>query len=169
MKSIVIVFVILYASSLMFAEGSCSSCSQMHNNTINAKQVASVEQKGGGANENHSAATVTLPGYGKKVALDKNTYFTYEFTKKPKMGANTLKVNIMDKQKKAVKSYQVFVSYDMPSMKGMHAVNDQPMQINKAGNYLLPLNFVMPGIWQVDLKFMQGKSVISKGSFTLKI
>lgn len=112
---------------------------------------------------------VTLPGYGKKVIIDKNTFFTYSFTDKVKMGANTLKINISSNDKKPDTSYQVLVSYDMPSMKGMHAQNNVPMQLNKKGSYLLPLNFVMPGEWQVELQFMLDKKTISKGSFKLKI
>ena len=167
-KILILTLLTIMVSALVFAEENCANCGK-HTGNANSRQVASVEQKGGNVNEKQTVSTVKLPGYGKKVLLDKNTWYTYGFTKKTKIGANTLKVNIMDKAKKSVNTYQVLVSYDMPSMKGMHAQNDVPMQVNRAGNYLLPLNFVMPGVWQVDLKFMQGKTVVSKGSFLLKI
>lgn len=166
MKSIIIILVMLALTSWILAEENCATCGKHANG---GTKVAGVEQKAGGTMSKQAVEPMKLPGFGKKVGLDKDKYFTYDFVKKVKMGANTLKVNIQGKEKKPLTSYQVLVSYDMPSMKGMHAVNDKPMQVNRSGNYLLPLNFVMPGVWQVDLKIMDGKSVISTGSFTVKI
>jgi hypothetical protein len=160
-KWLLVISLLFVFAALVFAKEDCSSCQKASANDcgVMSTQVASKE----------IVNVVTLPGYGKKAWLDKDTYMVYTFAKKVKMGANTLKVNIFNRDKKLVTNYQVLVSYDMPSMKGMHATKDQPMQINTKGTYLLPLNFVMPGVWQVDLQFMMDKKTISKGSFTLKV
>jgi hypothetical protein len=161
-KWILVLSLVIAFATLLLAEENCGSCPAAGGCGAapkSAKQVVSKEM----------VNIVTLSGYNKKVMLDKDTYFTYSFTSKVKMGANTLKVNVYTKDKKPVTSYQVAVSYDMPSMKGMHAQNNVPMQLNKKGNYLLPLNFVMPGVWQVDLQFMMDNKTKTKGSFTLKV
>jgi hypothetical protein len=160
-KWIILVIMLFEFTSMIWAEENCAACQKASEGGcgVTSTQVASKE----------TVNIITLPGYGKKVWINKNTYFTYSFISKVKMGANTLKVNMYDMNKKPITSYQVLVSYDMPSMKGMHANKDKPMLINKKGIYLLPLNFVMPGVWQVDLQFMMDKKTAAKGTFTLKI
>jgi hypothetical protein len=124
--------------------------------------------------EGKSGSTVkmekkVLAGYNKANWLDANHYFTYSFVKKPKLGISILKVNVYDKKKKLVNEYEVFAAADMPSMRGMHESGDIKMKPNKKGELLAPLNFVMPGVWEVNLKFMKGGKQLHYGSFELKI
>ena len=111
----------------------------------------------------------TLPGYNKKIDLPDGKYFTYNFTKKPKLGASILKVSIFDKKGRLSDDYDVFITADMPSMRGAHASGDTRMKANKKGDLLAPVNFVMPGIWEVEMKFMKDGKQPFCGCFELKI
>jgi hypothetical protein len=114
-------------------------------------------------------AAKMLAGYNKVNWINENYSFTYAFDKKPKLGNAILKVKVLNKAKKITGDYEVFATADMPSMKGMHASGDIKMKANKKGELLVPLNFVMPGVWQVDLKFVKGGKQAFAGSFQLKI
>jgi hypothetical protein len=74
-------------------------------------------------------------------------YMKYEWVNQPKMGSVVLKVNVFDKNNNKFDT-KVFVNYDMPSMRGHHSTTEQMKQNNK-GDYLLPVNFVMQGDWEV--------------------
>jgi len=39
----------------------------------------------------------------------------------------------------------------------------------QAGDYLLPVNVVMPGEWEVKLVFMKGKEPVFRGRITFKV
>jgi hypothetical protein len=110
-----------------------------------------------------------LPGYDKKVWIGSDNYFTYEFDKKPKMGNSVLVVKLFDKAGKAVTDWIITGAADMPSMRGAHSSGDVTLKTNKKGNYLLPVNFVMPGEWEITLNFNKGGKALYHGLFTLKI
>jgi hypothetical protein len=110
-----------------------------------------------------------LAGYNKAIALDANHYFTYSFAKKPKLGTAILKVLVYDKARKISNAYTVFANADMPSMKGMHNTGDLKLVANKKGELLVPVSFVMPGVWQVDLTFNKDGKQAFSGYFQLKI
>jgi hypothetical protein len=110
-----------------------------------------------------------MGGPGKKVPIGKNHYAVYAFDKKPQMGTVILKVELFDKEGKKDTSLQIKGKLDMPSMKGAHATADTPMQLNKKGDYLMPLSLVMPGEWEVELVFIQDKTVIHRGSIRFHV
>lgn len=111
----------------------------------------------------------TLPGYGKKCWIGEDYYFIYKFDKPPKMGTTILKVQLFDKKGKKSTDLNVIGSYGMPSMKGAHDSGDQHFKLNKKGDYLLPVNVVMPGEWEVKLTFIKDKKVIYQNKFRFNV
>ncbi len=110
-----------------------------------------------------------LPGAGKKCWIGDSLYFTYEFDKKPKMGTAILKVKLFDKTGAQVSSLDIMGQSDMPSMRGAHDSGVVPFKLNKKGDYLLPVNVVMPGEWEVRLVFSMGEEVLFRGRFGFKV
>jgi hypothetical protein len=110
-----------------------------------------------------------LPGPGKKCWIGDSLYFTYKFDKKPKLGTAILKVQLFDKKGARVTSLDVVGMSDMPAMRGAHDSGEVPFKLNKKGDYLLPVNVVMPGEWEVKIVFMNGKVPVFRGRFTFKV
>ena len=101
---------------------------------------------------------------GQKHWIGEQYYFVYEFDKKPQMGTIIMKIQVFTKGGKQDSSMEITGSADMPSMKGAHSSGEQPFKLNKKGDYLLPLNVVMPGDWEVVLNFSKDKKPIFTGS-----
>lgn len=109
------------------------------------------------------AEPVMLAAAGKKNVLDAGHYFTWEFDRTPKMGTAILKVRIFDKAGEQVTAFEVTGRSDMPSMRGAHDSGDVAFKLNKKGDYLLPVNIVMPGDWEVVLTFSAGGRTVLRG------
>jgi len=110
-----------------------------------------------------------LPGFGKKCPIGENYYFIYQFDKRPQIGTRILKVELFDKSGKRSTKFNIAGNSGMPAMKGAHDSGDQPFKLNKKGDYLLPVNIVMPGEWEVKLTFSEEKQVIYRGSFKFTV
>ncbi len=110
-----------------------------------------------------------MPGPGKKVSIGNDYYFIYSFDKKPKLGTVIMKVEIFTKEGKKDTSFEAKADAGMPSMKGAHDTGDQPFKLSKKGDYLLPINIVMPGDWEIRLILLKGGKVIFKGRYQLDI
>jgi len=110
-----------------------------------------------------------LPKAGKKCWIGEVNYFVYEFDKTPKMGTAILKIQLFDKDGKQVTDLDISGRTDMPSMRGAHDSGDVAFKLNKRGDYLLPVNIVMPGDWEVRLTFSRNKVVIFRGQFTFGV
>jgi len=110
-----------------------------------------------------------LPGFGKKCPVGENYYFIYQFDKRPQIGTRILKVELFDKSGKRSTKFNIAGNSGMPAMKGAHDSGDQPFKLNKKGDYLLPVNIVMPGEWEVKLTFSEEKQVIYRGSFKFTV
>jgi hypothetical protein len=110
-----------------------------------------------------------LPGAGQKVWIGQEYYFIYSFDKKPQMGTVILKIQLFDKDGKRSTSLSITGDCGMPSMGSAHDSGSQPFKLNKKGDYLLPLNIVMPGEWEVKLNFLKEKKVIYYGSLKFKV
>jgi hypothetical protein len=110
-----------------------------------------------------------LAGAGDKCPINENYYFKYGFDKKPQLGTLILKVELFDKAGQQVTDLKITGDSGMPSMKGHHDSGDVAFQLNKKGDYLLPVNVVMPGDWEVKLKFFKGDEVIYRGSIQFDI
>jgi nitrogen fixation protein FixH len=92
---------------------------------------------------------------------------TYEWPQKPKMGAYTLKANLVDKTGNPVEGVDIIVNYDMPTC-GSHA-KTETMKRNDKGDYLLPINFVMRGEWEIVLSAQKDEQEIVVKKITVGI
>jgi hypothetical protein len=110
-----------------------------------------------------------LPKAGKKCWIGEVYYFLYEFDRTPKMGMAILKVQLFDKDGKQVTGLEIIGQSDMPSMKGAHDSGEVAFKLNKKGDYLLPVNVVMPGDWEVLLTFSRSKIVLFRGRVTFSV
>lgn len=115
-----------------------------------------------------SSDVPVLPGEGKKVWIEKEYYFTYEFDKKPQLGTAILKIELYDKNGDRSTALKITGDAGMPSMPH-HDTGDIAFQTNKKGDYLLPVNVVMPGDWQVKLNFLKETQSIFKGSIRFDV
>jgi hypothetical protein len=106
---------------------------------------------------------------GQKHWIGEQYYFIYDFDKKPQMGTIIMKIQVFTKGGKQDSSMEITGSADMPSMKGAHGSGEQPFKLNKKGDYLLPLNVVMPGDWEVVLNFSKDKKPIYTGSVRFNV
>lgn len=110
-----------------------------------------------------------LPGAGKKCSIGEDIYFIYKFSQKPKMGTVILIVQVFNKKGDKLTPFTIKGRSDMPSMKGAHDSGDQDFKLNKKGDYLLPVNIVMPGGWEVRLTFFKDGKLVSTGSLTFNV
>ena len=101
---------------------------------------------------------------GKKVPIDNDHYIIYGFDKKPKLGTIILKVEIYTRDGNKDTSFEVLADSGMPSMKGAHETGEQPLQVSKKGAYLLPVNIVMPGDWEIRITIKKDGKVVFRGS-----
>ncbi len=111
----------------------------------------------------------SMPGPGKKVPFGTDFYLIYGFDKKPKLGTVIMKVEIFAKDGKKDTSFDVKADAGMPSMKGAHETGDQPFQLSKKGDYLVPINIVMPGGWEIRLTLSKAGKVIFRGSYQFDV
>lgn len=110
-----------------------------------------------------------LPKSGKKCWIGEVNYFTWEFDKTPKMGMSVLIVKLYDKDGRRVSDLAIAGRSDMPSMRGAHDSGEVAFKTNKAGDYLLPVNVVMPGGWEVLLTFSRNGIVIFRGRIAFDV
>ena len=110
-----------------------------------------------------------MPGPGKTAQIGKDYTAVYTFDKKPQMGMVILRLELYDKEGKRDSSLQITGDLDMPTMKGAHGTGSKPLQLNKKGDYLLALNLMMPGEWEVQLVFMKEKTILHRGSIRFHV
>ncbi len=110
-----------------------------------------------------------MPAPGKKVSMGSDYYLIYGFDKKPKLGTVIMKVEIFNKAGKKDTSFEVKGDAGMPSMKGAHETGDRPFTLSKKGDYLLPVNIVMPGDWEIRLTILKKGEVVFRGSHQFDI
>lgn len=111
----------------------------------------------------------TMPGPGKKIFIGDDHYFIYSFDKTPKMGIVIIKVELYGRDGKRDTSLEAKADAGMPSMKGAHETGDRPFKISKKGDYLLPIDIVMPGDWEIRLSFVKQGKVIFRGSYQFDV
>jgi hypothetical protein len=108
----------------------------------------------------------TMAGPGRKVPVGDDHYLVYGFDKKPKLGTVIMKVEIFaTKGDRKETSFEVRADAGMPSMKGAHETGERPFALSKKGDYLLPINIVMPGDWEVRLTILKEGKVVLRGSY----
>jgi hypothetical protein len=116
-----------------------------------------------------SAAYPLLPGPGKKISIDKDYYFIFGFDKKPKIGTVILKVEIFNRDGKKDTSLEVKADAGMPSMRGAHETGERSLKLSQKGDYLIPIDLVMPGDWEIRLTFLKDGKIIFRGSYTFDV
>lgn len=99
------------------------------------------------------------------IALTDGVSFNYSFVEKPKVGDVIMKIKLS----KPSDSIQAFAEYDMPSMRGHHASGKVAFKRNRAGDFVLPIHFAMPGDWEIKLTFEQDGKELFAGAVELNI
>ncbi len=110
-----------------------------------------------------------LPKSGKKCWIGEVSYFTWEFDRAPKMGTSILVIKLHDKDGPRISDLAITGRSDMPVMRGAHDSGEVAFKTNKAGDYLMPVNLVMPGDWEVRLTFSRNGIVIFRGRITFDV
>jgi hypothetical protein len=111
----------------------------------------------------------SMPEPGKKIPIGNDHYFIYGFDKKPKLGTLIMKVQIYTAKGKKETSLEVKADSGMPSMKGDHEARDRTFTLSKKGDYLLPVNIVMPGDWEIKLTIIKEGKVIFRGRYNFDV
>jgi hypothetical protein len=106
----------------------------------------------------------SMPGFGEKVVINNDYYIVCGFDRKPKMGTVILKVSVYTKDGNKDTSLELAADSGMPSMRGAHDTGDLPMQLSRNKEYLLPINIVMPGEWEIRLTIKKAGKVMYRGS-----
>jgi len=106
---------------------------------------------------------------GQKYWIGEAYYFVYNLDKRPQLGTIIMKIQVFTKEGKQDTSLEIAGDADMPSMKGAHSSGNQLFKMNKKGDYLLPVNVVMPGDWEVVLIFLKDKKPIYTGSVRFNV
>jgi hypothetical protein len=114
------------------------------------------------AQEGDAKLQVLVPG--ERFDLGNGIYGTWEFTQKPQIGMVILKIQLFDKNDTQISPYEISGDSGMPSMPGHHDSGDVPFKLNKKQNYLLPVNVVMPGDWEVKLTFRSGETIVHRAA-----
>ncbi len=110
-----------------------------------------------------------LPKPGKTIKLTDGNEFAWQFADKVKLGPNVLKVTIKDLNKLDTKNYVIKATLDMPSMKGAHSSGSKELVLNKKGDFVAPMDFVMRGDWEVCIEIFYKDQPLLNGKYTLSL
>jgi hypothetical protein len=116
-----------------------------------------------------AAVFVPMPAPGKKVPIGDGYYLLYGFDKRPKLGMITIKVQIFSEKGKKDSSFEVKADAGMPSMSGAHETGEQAFVLSKKGDYLHPINIVMPGDWEIRMTILKQGKVIFRGRYNFDV
>lgn len=115
-----------------------------------------------------AAAAGVLPAQGERAFLSDGGWLVWRFAEKPKLGTPIVKVQVFDKAGTVTTVYEVIGEYGMPSMR-YHDSGPVKFQLNKKGDYLLPVNIVMAGEWELKIRVLKGKEKIYEGAVPFTI
>lgn len=110
-----------------------------------------------------------LPGEGQRCDIGNGYYFQYSFDKKPQMGMVILKIEVFDKEGKKDTSFAISGDAGMPTMRGHHDTGMIGFKISNKGDYLLPVNVVMPGQWDIRLIFSKDGNAVYRGAINFNV
>lgn len=110
-----------------------------------------------------------MPEPGKKVPIGDGYYILYGFDKRPKLGMAIMKVEIFTKEGKKYTSLEVKGDAGMPSMSGAHETGDKNFSLSQKGDYLLPINIVMPGDWEIRFTVLKDGKPIWRGRYNFNV
>jgi hypothetical protein len=114
-------------------------------------------------------AAVLLPGEGRSCDLPGGMRFSYRFTSRPQMGLAVLKVEVFGPDGSRSTALKLTGKTGMPQMRKEHNSGEQPFKLNHKGDYLFPMEIVMPGDWEVVMSFYKGAKRIYRGKIEFKI
>jgi hypothetical protein len=107
-----------------------------------------------------SLESIALSSEGKRNLLPSGGYFAWRFDKKPQIGPLIVILQAYSKEGKKESPYEITGEYGMPGMRA-HDSGPVPFQMNKKGDYLLPIQIAMPGPWEMTLRIKRnGKSIL---------
>lgn len=106
---------------------------------------------------------------GRKNRINDDRWFTWEFDRTPRMGTVVVKVKLFDAAGRRVTDLEITGRSDMSSMRGYHDSGEVKFKVSGKGDYLLPVNVVMPGDWEVVLTFRSGDNVLVSGRISFKV
>jgi hypothetical protein len=87
---------------------------------------------------------------GEKNWIDSKNYFICNFDHKPKKGNAILVIRVYKQNGQRSRDYIISGKTGMADMK-MHDSEETQLKLNKTGDYLLPVNIVMAGAWEVTI------------------
>lgn len=106
---------------------------------------------------------------GTKYKIGDEFEFIYSFNKTPSLGIVVVKIQVFNKNGEKDYSLKIFGESGMPEMKGHHDSGVVEFKQNKSGDYLLPVDAVMPGAWEVRVVFKNALVPIFKGRIDFDI
>lgn len=115
------------------------------------------------------SAELTVLKPGERFAVSDGIYGTWEFSQKPQIGMVILKIQLFDKNDMKISPLSITGDSGMPSMSGAHDSGEVSFKLNKAQNYLLPINVVMPGDWEVKLIFKEGEKILLRAAIRFDV
>jgi hypothetical protein len=110
-----------------------------------------------------------IPKSGRKYDIDADTYLIWEFNEAPKMGTAILKIQVFNRKGDKITPFTITGRSDMPSMRGAHDSGDVEFKLNKKNDYLMPVNVVMPGDWEVRVTLQKDGKPVFYGSITFDV
>jgi hypothetical protein len=106
-----------------------------------------------------------LPKPGGKIPLDSGHYFVYGFSAPPKLGPAIMKVEVFALDGRRDTTFRVNGDLDMPSMRGAHSSGSKTFAVSAKGFYLLPVQIVMPGDWEMKFAFEKDGQTVLRGAY----
>jgi hypothetical protein len=85
------------------------------------------------------------------------------------MGRSVIKISVFDKDGNKTDRFEILGAYDMPQMRGHHSSGPVKFRKNKSGDYLMPLNSVMRGKWEILIAFGENSKNIFTGAIYIDI
>jgi len=111
----------------------------------------------------------SLPKPGEKIPLAAGYFFVYSFDKPPKLGTTIMRVEIFNRDGRRDTTFVVKGDADMPSMSGAHQTGNKEFSLSAKGVYLLPVQLVMPGEWELRLTFEKDGKPVLFGAYRFEV
>jgi hypothetical protein len=122
-----------------------------------------------GSKESSSTGkTISMPE-NTKITINETHYFKYKFSQSPALGTIVLRIQVFDSSNKQVTPFVITGESGMPSMAGHHESGMSEFRLNKKNDYLLPVDIVMPGDWEVRIIIKQNSKEIFKGKINFDV
>jgi hypothetical protein len=76
-----------------------------------------------------------------------------------------MKVEVFTKAGQRDTSFRISGDADMPSMRGAHSAGNKAFSLSNKGFYLMPVNLVMPGDWEIRFVFEKDGHAVLRGAY----